>query len=116
MQKLSMRNDIALLLDILTAADDTMRFTADLDLEAFLTSRLHQNAVIRLIEVIGEAAGKVSKAFCDNHPEIPWRYITGMRHRLIHGYADVRYDIGWDVVRNRLPDLTALLRPLVPPE
>jgi uncharacterized protein with HEPN domain len=51
-------------------------------------SSLHQSAVIRKLEVIGEAAGKVSKAFRAAHPEIPWREMTGLRHRLIHGYDD----------------------------
>ena len=59
-----------------------------MDEASFLNSRLHQNAVIRSLEVIGEAAGKVSAGFRDAHPQIPWRETTSMRHRLIHGYAE----------------------------
>lgn len=95
--------DAALLLDMALAARDAMRFVADLDEAAFLASRLHQNAVIHSLAVIGEAAGKVSAGFCAEHPEVPWREITGMRHRLIHGYAEVRLDVVWTVVKNRLP-------------
>lgn len=69
--------------------------------------------MIRSLEVIGEAAGKVSAATQTRHPDIPWRMITGMRHRLIHGYAEVRIDLVRAVVRDRLPALAAVLAPLV---
>jgi uncharacterized protein with HEPN domain len=111
-----MPSDVALLLDMKLAAEDAISFAAGLDLCAFSASRLHQNAVIRSLEVIGEAAGKVSPTFRDDHPEIPWRDITAMRHRLIHGYADVRLAVVWEVLRNHLPGLIAALAPLVPPE
>lgn len=76
----------------------------------------HQSAVIRKLEVMGEAAGKVSTAFCASHPEIPWKQMTGLRHRLIHDYGDVRLDIVWRVVRETLPGLVTMLRPLIPPK
>jgi uncharacterized protein with HEPN domain len=108
--------DAALLLDIMLAAEDALSFVADLDERAFLASGLHQSAVIRKLTVIGEAAGKVSKAFCAAHPEIPWAQMTGMRHRLVHGYGDVRLDIVWRVTKDMLPDLINKLRPLIPPK
>jgi len=108
--------DAALLLDMALAAEDALSFVADLDERTFLASDLHQSAVIRKLEVIGEAAGRVSKSFCAAHSEIPWREMTGLRHRLIHGYGDVRLDIVWRVVTEKLPDLVAVLRPLIPPE
>ena len=74
---------------------------------------MHQNAVIRSLEVIGEAAAKVSVGCRDAHPHLPWREMIGMRHRLIHGYKQVRMEIVWSVVEDQLP---ALLEPLVPPE
>ncbi len=106
--------DEALLLDMLLAARDARGFVEGLDETAFLASRLHQNAAIRSLEIIGEAAGKVSTTARTAHPEIPWREITGMRHRLIHGYADVRLDIVWIVLRERLGPLVAALEPIVP--
>jgi uncharacterized protein with HEPN domain len=87
-----------------------------MDESEFLASRLHQNAVIRSLEVIGEAAGKVSAAVQAAHPAIPWREITGMRHRLIHGYGEVRLDLVWTVARDRLDPLIAELTPVVPDE
>ena len=108
--------DASLLLDMWLAARDARAFVAGLDQSAYLASRLHQNAVIRSLEVIGEAAGKVSAATRAAHPEIPWREITGMRHRLIHGYAEVRLDLVWMVVEERLAPLIAALEPLLPDE
>ena len=108
--------DAALLLDIMLAAEDALTFVAGLDEGAFLASALHQSAVIRKLEVVGEAAGKVSKGFCAAHPEIPWRQMTGLRHRLIHDYDAVRLDIVWRVTREMLPRLIAILRPLIPPK
>ena len=108
--------DAALLLDIMLAAEDAVAFVAGLDEPAFLSSDLYQSAVIRKLEVMGEAAGKVSMAFCAAHPEIPWAQMTGLRHRLIHDYGDVRLDIVWRVVRETLPGLIATLRPLIPPK
>lgn len=108
--------DAALLLDMLLAARDAVGFVAGLDEAAFLASRLHQNAVIRALEVLGEAAGKVSATFRAAHPDLPWRETTAMRHRLIHGYAEVRLDLVWTVVRDHLPPLISALAPLVPPD
>jgi uncharacterized protein with HEPN domain len=85
-----------------------------MDDAAFMASRLHQNAVIRALEVLGEAAGRVSPGFRAAHRDIPSRETTAMRHRLIHGYADVRLDLVWTVVRRHLPPLIAVLAPLVP--
>jgi uncharacterized protein with HEPN domain len=108
--------DAALLLDMLLAARDAQSFVAGLDEAAFLASRLHQNAVIRSLEIIGEAAGKVSAATQAAHLKIPWREITGMRHRLVHGYGEVRLDLVWTVLRDHLGPLTAELARFVPDE
>ena len=108
--------DASLLLDMLLAAGDARSFLSGLTEEAFMTSRLHQNAVIRSLEVIGEAAGKISSETRSLHPEIPWREIIGMRHRLIHGYAEVRLDLVWTVAHERLAPLISALEPLIPKE
>ncbi len=108
--------DAAFLLDMLLAARDAVSFVEGLDEAAFCKSRLHQSAVIRALEVIGEAAGNVSTATQAAHPKIPWREMTGMRHRLIHGYADVDLDQVWMVLRDDLAPLIATLERLVPRE
>jgi uncharacterized protein with HEPN domain len=58
-----------------------------------------------LVQVIGEAARKVSPEFQLEHPEIPWRQIIGMRHRIVHDYLRVDEDVLWEVVKNDLPAL-----------
>ena len=64
-----------------------------------------------LVQIIGEAAGRVS----DATPKIPWRRIVGMRHRIVHDYMNIDADILWEVVTRSLPELISLLEPLVPP-
>jgi uncharacterized protein with HEPN domain len=72
----------------------------DLDLEELRTLGL-----IRLLEVIGEAANSVAPEVQLAHPAVPWRKLAGLRNRLIHGYYDVNLDIVWDTIRGDLPGL-----------
>lgn len=111
-----MPRDAALLLDMLLAARDAREFTERLDQAGFEASRLHQAAVIRCLEILGEAAGKVSLETREAHPGLPWREMTGMRHRLIHGYAEVRVEVVWRVVREDLPEVITALERLLPGE
>jgi len=111
-----MRDDAGHLLDMLLAARDAESFLAGLTWEQFENSRLHQNAVIKAIEIIGEAASRVSLQTRAAHPEIPWPEVIGIRHRLVHGYFEVDLHQVWNTVRNDLPSLIARIEPLVPPE
>jgi len=72
-------------------------------------------ALTHLIQIIGEAASRVSTAFRQKHPEIEWKKIIGMRHHVVHDYLDVDDDILWDVVNNYLPPLIFALEKIVPP-
>jgi uncharacterized protein with HEPN domain len=74
-----------------------------------------QLAVVRLLEIIGEAATRTTEAIREEHPAIPWRQISGMRNRLIHGYDSVDLDIVWSVLTGDLPDLVAQLDAIVNP-
>lgn len=69
-----------------------------------------------LVQVIGEAARKVSDEFRNQHPEIPWRKIVGMRHRIVHDYMRVDEDILWQVVTNDLRALLPQLEAILPDE
>ena len=75
-----------------------------------------QDSVIRRMEVIGEAAGRVSASFRQGHPAIPWGRIIGMRNRMIHTYDAVDLDIVWTTAHERIPELLALIEPLAPPQ
>jgi uncharacterized protein with HEPN domain len=72
--------------------------------------------VAHLVQTIGEAAGRVSVPTRDRHPQIPWKQITGIRHRIVHDYMDVDYDVLWEVATRDLPNLVASLEKIVPPE
>ncbi|MGE5251851.1 MAG: DUF86 domain-containing protein [Bacteroidota bacterium] len=67
-----------------------------------------------LVQVIGEAARRVSSDFQKQHPEIPWRQINGMRHRIVHDYMRVDEDVLWHVVSTNLPALLPMLEKLLP--
>jgi uncharacterized protein with HEPN domain len=72
-------------------------------------------AVTHLVQDVGEAAGRLSAAFRARHPEVPWRQIIGMRHRIVHEYLDVDFDLVWDVATVDFPPLLAVLQALVRP-
>lgn len=109
-----LRDDI-LLLDMLLAARDARRFASDLTIEEFRASVLHQNAIVRSLEIIGEAASKLSESARKDLPDIPWPEIIGMRHRLIHDYTHVDVGKVWETIRDDLPTLIAQLESVVPP-
>ncbi len=85
--------------------DQRRRVTKD---ELFADATL-QRAFARSIEILGEAAKQVPLGFRDQHGEIPWKSIAGMRDRLIHGYFAVDYEIVWDVVQNKLDKLRSAI-------
>lgn len=70
-------------------------------------------ALVRLLEVLGEAAKVISQDLKDRHPHIPWKQIAGTRDRLIHGYFDVDYDVVWQIASSDLPPLIAELKKLI---
>src|SRR5713101_7997708 len=72
-------------------------------------------ALAHLIQILGEAARHMSPALQKSHPEIPWKQIIGMRHRVVHDYLHVDYDIVWAVVTSDLGPLIAQLEMFVPP-
>ncbi len=69
------------------------------------TDRLLELALVRLMEIIGEAAGRISPATRAQLPDIPWSDVVAMRNRLIHGYDSVDHDILWDTIVHDLPSL-----------
>lgn len=111
-----MWRDDAYLLDMLLAARKVRDFTKNVTWEQFLDDELTQNAVMRQIQIIGEAARKVSLQYQQEHPEIPWQGIIGMRNRLVHEYFRIIPERIWDVVEKDIPELIRLIEPLVPPD
>jgi len=91
--------------DILSSIAKIKEFTASMDKQKFSSNALVLDAVIRNIEIIGEAASKLPSDFRKTHKEMEWEDIVGMRNKLIHAYSDVDAAIVWDVVEH---DLSAL--------
>ena len=94
---------------MLDAVQDAVGFAAgelrdELDINRMLTLSL-----VKCVEIIGEAAGRISDEVRMRHPQIPWRDIIGMRHHLIHAYYDVNLDIVWQTVTEDLPPLIPAL-------
>jgi len=111
-----MNRDESHYLDMLIAARKVQAFAAGLTEEAFYESELHQSAIIRELQVVGEVARQVSDEGKAAHPEIPWAEIAGMRNRLVHEYFRISLEIVWQVVKNDIAPLIAQLDPLIPPE
>ena len=111
-----MRDDGARLLDMLLAAREATAFLEGLTFPEFQRNRMAQLAVLKAIEVVGEAASRISTETTKAHPDIPWSGIIGMRNRLVHGYFNVNLERVWETARQDIPRLISQLEPLVPPE
>jgi len=98
---------------ILEAIGKIKKFTQGLDKAEFLENELVKDAVVRNIEIIGEAVKNLPDGFKKVHPEIPWKDISGMRDRIVHFYFGLDFDVVWDTIKNDLPDLEKKMRNLV---
>ncbi|MBE0535634.1 MAG: DUF86 domain-containing protein [Phycisphaerae bacterium] len=106
------QRDAAYLWDMLDAARTLRQICADLDWSKYAADRKTQLASERLLEIIGEAAGKVSVPFREAHPQIPWRQIIGQRNVLIHEYGEIKQERVWKVVAQDIPILIQQLEAL----
>jgi len=100
-----MRKDKAYLQHILDAISDIETFTKSVSKEEFSENREKQYAVLRALEIIGEATKNLSSELKGNYPEIPWKDIAGMRDKLIHKYFSVNLELVWETIKNNLPQL-----------
>ena len=101
------------LLHMIEAADEAIRFVAGQSSAMLATDRKTLFAAIRCIEIIGEAAARVSTSTRESAPDVPWSAIVGMRNRLVHAYFDVDADLVWKTISVELPALKARLQNLV---
>ncbi|MBM4035050.1 MAG: DUF86 domain-containing protein [Planctomycetes bacterium] len=111
-----MWRDEAALLDMLLAARKVQAYTQGVTAQQFYGDEALQDAVMRRIQIIGEAARQVSKRFRQSHPEVPWKQTIALRHTLVHLYFRVIPEKVWEVVEKDIPALIVLLEPLVPPD
>ena len=98
------------ILDSIAKIED---FTKGINGKDFKDNELVQAAVIRHIEIIGEAAKHLSKETRNEHPDIPWKDIAGMRDKLIHGYFGVDIDAVWETIQNDIPELKSAIKKIL---
>ncbi|HHT9124310.1 MAG TPA: HepT-like ribonuclease domain-containing protein [Candidatus Brocadiia bacterium] len=91
--------------DILNAIKEVEEFTEGMGFEAFLTDKKTINAVIRSLEVLGEAAKRIPEDIRERYLNIPWKRMAGMRDKLIHEYSGVDLEIVWTVIKEELPPI-----------
>jgi len=101
------------LADILTAITEVEQFIADMSFDQFEEDRKTINAVIRSLEVLGEATKHIPTSFRNKHPDIPWSKMAGMRDVLIHDYMGVDLMTVWKVAKERLPEIKLFIKALV---
>ena len=111
-----MWRDLAWVLDMLQASRKTIEYARGLGEEQFRVSGLHQDAILRQLIIVGEAANRVSTEFRVSHTEVPWRQVAGFRDVVVHDYSRVDVQEVWRIVQEDLPTLVTLLEPLIPPE
>ena len=106
-------DDLVLVEDMLEEARDALEFIRGFGRERFLADKRTCKAVAYSLQTLGEAANHVSERFMAEHPPVPWHAMIGMRHRLVHGYRAVSFEIVWAVAKEELPELEILLSDLV---
>jgi uncharacterized protein with HEPN domain len=103
------KSDLAYVDHILDCIRKINDFSKELSLKDFRKSELIQDAIIRNIEIIGEASKKISKDTKQTYYKIPWKEIAGMRDKLIHDYIGVDVDVVWKTIKEDIPILEAMI-------
>jgi uncharacterized protein with HEPN domain len=99
--------------DILKAIESIEEFVKGMDFEAFKRDDKTVSAVIRKFEIMGEAARNIPKNIRNNYPDIPWKEMIGFRDKLIHFYFGIKYEIVWDTIKMKLPDLKEKIKKIL---
>lgn len=103
------RNFTDYLRDILDAIEKVETFTQGMDYEQFVKDEKTVFAVIRALEIIGEASKNIPNSVKDRHPSLPWRDMAGIRDKLIHEYFGVNMAVIWNTVKRDIPSLKPLI-------
>ena len=100
--------------DMLEASNKVASFVVGSTLEQFLGDEKTQFAVVRGLEIIGEAAKKIPASFKAKHPQIPWREVAGMRDKLVHDYFGVNAQVVWKTAQEDVPGIAKSLHSILP--
>jgi uncharacterized protein with HEPN domain len=98
---------------MMAAMERLAELTGRISRDAFDSDWVLQDAVMRELEILGEAAGRVSPSFTRAHPEIPWKQVTGIRHKLIHDYFEVDLEVVWETATVNVPGILPMVRAAV---
>jgi len=99
-----MKRDLKLFIyNIMDSIENIESFLKEISKESFFKDGLRQSAVIRQLEVIGEATKNIPDSFRKKYPEIPWKKIVGLRDIIIHTYFEIDLDITWEIIKKDLP-------------
>jgi uncharacterized protein with HEPN domain len=107
------RDDTVYLHHILDAISLIEEYTKGMSENEFLANSMAHDAVVRQIEIIGEAARNISDEFREKHSKLPWGKMTGIRNKIIHEYFNINYSIVWDTVREDLPGLQKSIKKIM---
>jgi uncharacterized protein with HEPN domain len=99
--------------DISGAISDIRSFVQGMSADGFIADKKTVNAVVRSLEIIGEATGKIPKDVRERYPDVPWEEIIGMRNRLIHEYFGVDLDIVWQTLQEDLAPLEIAIKTML---
>ena len=108
-----MENNLSYLIHIIEATGKIERYLEGFSEKDFYQNEMRLDAVVRELEIIGEAANNISEDYKKQHPEIPWRKMIGMRNRLMHEYFGINKKIVWDTCQIDLKELKVLISPLI---
>ena len=108
-----MKKDNAYLQDMMDAITDIELFLANITELEFYKNKEKKYAIVRALEIIGETAKNVSKELRINHKEVPWRHIVGMRDKLIHWYFGIKWELVWETVKSKIPELKRQLKQIL---
>jgi uncharacterized protein with HEPN domain len=101
--------------DMLDHGREALNLVRSIDEQTFGRDRVLQLAVVRLLEIVGEAATRTPEDVKAAHPTIPWRRITGLRNRLVHAYNTIDLEVVWSILQDDLPDLLRQLDAILGP-
>jgi uncharacterized protein with HEPN domain len=110
---MSSRGNREFLSDILEAIRRANVYVVGMTYTEFLSDLKTQDAVIRTLEIVGEATKRLSPAVRTRHPAVPWKNMAGLRDKLVHDYFGVNFDVVWQIVSDELPAVAAQIEQIL---
>jgi len=108
-----MKDDLVYIEHIQSSIDRIRSYAEGFDYDSFLQNQVVQDAIVRQLEIIGEATKRISNQYRNKYPQIPWKVMAGMRDKLIHDYIDVDFRMVWSTTTVDIPELHRLLKNLL---